>query len=366
MKEYFTASSIKHSTAFKLFITALVSGILYWLSSFLLPILLAVMLAFALYPMSNWLTNITVGKKGLHLPQMMGILIAFITAAVVIGLVITLVILPLFGQLNALIANLPSYSGKVQGDSLSWILLNPSQSHQLPSSISGLVDEFVKWVMGFISGVVRNLLQSTVQLVANLFGLIVVPFLSFYFLKDWKTLKRMIVGTFNVSSQPKAEQVLFRIGSAISSYCLGLWKLSFLAGCATTMALFVLGAPYPLVFGVISMFAETIPVVGPIISAVPAIFVTYLTHQQTALYLAIFYVVYYTLDGQVFTPVIMGRNVGLHPVVIIIALLIGAKLFGILGMLFAMPVAAVYRVLYLELWHYGEEVPSRKDDSGKD
>ena len=64
---------------------------------------------------------------------------------------------------------------------------------------------------------------------------------------------------------------------------------------------------------------------------------------------------YYTLDGQVFTPVIMGQKIDLHPVIIIIALLISAKLFGIIGMLFAVPVAAVYRVLYKELWHDGSE-----------
>ncbi|MED9852926.1 MAG: AI-2E family transporter, partial [Succiniclasticum sp.] len=84
---------------------------------------------------------------------------------------------------------------------------------------------------------------------------------------------------------------------------------------------------------------------------------------QVAFYLAFFYIIYYTLDSQVLQPVIMGRKIRLHPVVILLALMIAGKLFGILGMLFAMPVAAVYRVLYDELWHYGGEEAEKNPDN---
>jgi predicted PurR-regulated permease PerM len=221
--------------------------------------------------------------------------------------------------------------------------------------VGSLINDTINGVMNFISGMVKNLLTSTLQIVANLFGLIVVPFLSFYFLKDWRDLTAMLVDVFTESSRPKVRQVLNHIGSALSAYVSGLWKLSLLAGFCITIILFICGVPYALVFGFIAMLAETIPVVGPIISAVPAIFIAYTYSPSSTLPLLIFYVVYYTLDGQVFTPVIMGRKIDLHPVIIIIALLISAKLFGIIGMLFAVPVAAVYRVLYKELWHDGSE-----------
>jgi len=212
--------------------------------------------------------------------------------------------------------------------------------------------------MGFLTNVVRNLLNSTVQLVANLVGLIVVPFLAFYFLKDWKVLCNMITDLFTPEARPKASRVMANIGIAISSYVEGLWKLSILSALSVTIVLLILGVPYPLVFGLIALLAETIPVIGPIISAIPAIFVAYTsTTAHTAFVLAIFYIVYYTVDSQVLQPVIMGKKIKLHPVVILLALMIGGKLFGILGMLFAMPVAAVYRVLYDELWHYnGEDI----------
>jgi predicted PurR-regulated permease PerM len=228
----------------------------------------------------------------------------------------------------------------------------------LPSSLEGLLEDAINSVMGFLANVVRNLLNSTVQLVANLAGLVVVPFLAFYFLKDWRQLCTMITDLFTPDARPKVGHVLAKIGIAISGYVEGLWKMSLLSALSVTAVLLLLGVPYPLVFGLIALLAEAIPVIGPMISAVPALFVAYTsTTANTALLLAVFYIVYYTFDSQVLQPVVMGKKINLHPVVVLLALLIGGKLFGILGMLFAVPVAAVYRVLYDELWHYDGENP---------
>ena len=89
--------------------------------------------------------------------------------------------------------------------------------------------------------------------------------------------------------------------------------------------------------------------------AIPAVFLASRIDTSTAMHVAIFYIIYYQLDANIIMPKIMGKNIDLHPFMIIASLIIGAKLFGILGMIFAVPVAAVYRVLYKELWHIGDE-----------
>jgi len=350
---------VQQHTVVKFLIAFIVSAILYAMSSFLFPILLAIGLAFALYPLSRAFVRLQLGKTGMHPSRVAAIVLAFIASAIFMGIVISFVVLPLFGQINELIVKLPEYSEQMQGESLLRILKDPSAGvPMLPSNLEGLLNDAINSIMGFLTNVVRNLLNSTVQLVANLVGLIVVPFLAFYFLKDWKVLCNMITDLFTPGARPKASRVLANIGIAISSYVEGLWKLSLLSALSVTIVLLILGVPYPLVFGLIALLAETIPVIGPIISAIPAIFVAYTsTTAHTAFVLAIFYIVYYTVDSQVLQPVIMGKKIKLHPVVILLALMIGGKLFGILGMLFAMPVAAVYRVLYDELWHYnGEDI----------
>lgn len=350
---------VQQHTVVKFLIAFIVSAILYAMSSFLFPILLAIGLAFALYPLSRAFVRLQLGKTGMHPSRVAAIVLAFIASAIFMGIVISFVVLPLFGQINELIVKLPEYSEQMHGESLLRILKDPSAGvPMLPSNLEGLLNDAINSIMGFLTNVVRNLLNSTVQLVANLVGLIVVPFLAFYFLKDWKVLCNMITDLFTPEARPKASRVMANIGIAISSYVEGLWKLSILSALSVTIVLLILGVPYPLVFGLIALLAETIPVIGPIISAIPAIFVAYTsTTAHTAFVLAIFYIVYYTVDSQVLQPVIMGKKIKLHPVVILLALMIGGKLFGILGMLFAMPVAAVYRVLYDELWHYnGEDI----------
>ena len=354
---------IQQHTVVKFLIAFVVSAILYAMSSFLFPILLAIGLAFALYPLSRAFIRLQLGKTGMHPSRVAAIVLAFIASAIFVGIIISFVVLPLFGQINELLAKLPEYSKQMESESLLKILKDPTKgAPMLPSSLEGLLEDAINWVMGFLASVVRNLLNSTVAMVANLVGLVVVPFLAFYFLKDWRQLCNMITDLFTPDARPKASRVMARIGVAISGYVEGLWKLSILAALTVTIVLLILGIPYPLVFGLIALVAETIPVIGPIISAIPAVFVAYTsTTPDTALLLAVFYIIYYTTDSQVLQPVIMGKKINLHPVVILLALMIGGKLFGILGMLFAMPVAAVYRVLYDELWHYDGEDRAEDD-----
>ena len=100
----------------------------------------------------------------------------------------------------------------------------------------------------------------------------------------------------------------------------------------------------------------------------PAVFIAYSQSPQSAFYVALFYLVFYQFDANVLMPRIIGKKIDLHPVILILSLLIGAKLYGILGMLFAVPVAAVYRVLYKELWHSTDEAmeeatPAQFDES---
>ena len=212
----------------------------------------------------------------MHPSRVAGIFLAFVVLAVFTVSMLFVVVLPLFVQINELLVKVPEYSKQMQGDSLLNLLKDPSAKvAMLPSNLEGLIEDAVNSVMGLIAGVIRNLLNSTIQIVANLLGLIVVPFLSFYFLKDWHQLCEMVVSLFTPVARPKARRVLHRIGVAISSYVEGLWKLSLLSALCVVLILMILQVPYPLVFGFIAMFAEAIPVIGPIIAAVPAVFVAY-------------------------------------------------------------------------------------------
>ncbi len=345
---------IRSNTFFKLGVTAAVSYVLYLLSSFLLPLLLAVGLAFALYPLVNVISQVRMAHGMIQLSRVVAIILALLAFCLFIFMIIGFILLPLFGQMNEFLQKLPQFIAKSNIQDLDSMLQDPSKIPLLPSDFNMLFNGIINWAMGFVGTVLRNLVKSSLDIVQSLIGLIIVPFLAFYFLKDWRELRMMLINLFNYDVQERAAAVVDEIGRTLSAYVRGMGKLSLISGFVITVGTALLGIEFPLVLGFWAILAETVPVVGPLMGAVPAVFIAYGQSPEMALHVAIFYLVYYQLDANVIMPKLMGQKIDLHPVVLIISLLIGAKLFGILGMVFAVPVAAVYRVLYKQLWHATE------------
>lgn len=352
-------SSIKNSTWFKLLVAAGISYILYLLAGFMLPVLLAIGLAFGLYPLVNMIAKVRVAHGMIQLSRAVAIVLALLGFILFLIIAVAFIVLPLFGQMNELLVKLPQLAAKSNMHDLEAMLADPSKIPMLPSNFDMLADGVINWAMGFVGSVLRNLLRSSLEIVSNLIGLIIVPFLAFYFLKDWRDLREMAINLFNYDVQERVAQMIDEIGHTLSAYVRGLCKLSLISGFIITIGTAILGIEFPLVLGFWAILAETVPVVGPIMGAVPAIFIAYGQNPESALHVAIFYALYYQLDANYLMPKIMGERLDLHPVLVIGSLLIGAKLFGILGMIFAVPVAAVYRVLYKELWHAQESAAGK-------
>lgn len=346
---------IRKSTFFKLLVTALISYIVYSLASFFLPVLIAIALAFVLYPLVDVMSKVPMAHGMFRLPRAAAIVLALLAFCTLLAAVVFIIVLPLFGQMNEFVQKLPQLLAKSDFHDLDSMLQDPSKIPLLPSNFDMLVDGLINWAMGFMGTLLRNLLQSSLSIVQNLIGMIIVPFLAFYFLKDWKVLRSMVIHLFNYDVQNNVAIVIDEIGLTLNAYVRGLAKLSLISCFAVTIGMAYLGIEFPLVFGFLALLAETVPVVGPLFAAVPAIFIAYGQEPTLAIHVAIFYLVYYQLDANYIMPKIMGQKIDVHPVILIASILIGAKLFGIFGMVFAVPVAAVYRVLYKELWHAEEE-----------
>lgn len=353
MLEYWNC--LKNSTVFKIAVTALVSYILYLMAGFMVPILLAIGLAFALYPAVDVIAQVRMAHGMIQLSRVVAIILALIGFIIFVLITIGFIIFPLFDQMNEFLQKLPHITSNTKMNGLDTMLNNSNGIPLLPSNFDMLLNSIINWAMGFVSVMLRNLLQSSLDIVQNLFGLIVVPFLAFYFLKDWRVLRDMVINLFTYEAQPRAIKVIDEIGYTLSAYIRGLFKVSLISGFVITVGNAFLGIEFPLVLGFWAILAETIPVVGPLMGAVPAIFIAYGQNPALALDVALFYAVYYQLDANYILPKIMGKKIDLHPVLVIGSLMIGAKLFGIVGMIFSVPVAAVYRVLYKELWHAGED-----------
>lgn len=342
--------SFTKSIWYKIIYALVVFTLFYFVADFLLPVFVAIALAFALYPLAKWFETLSVGKLG-KLPKIGAIIMSFVVLGIALYIVADFLILPFFGEVNKLLVRLPKLS---TAQSLN-NLLDPQTRAALPSNIQALVDNALATATGYIMKMAQNLINSTVDIAANLIGMIIVPFLTFYFLRDWRTLQKMFINIFSHRSQEQVNIILNDIGEVLSSYVRGIFKLCLLVGICISIGTYFLGMQYPLVLGFIAIIVETIPVLGPILGTVPAVFIAYSQSPALALKVALFYLVFYQIDSHYLMPTLMGSAVNLHPVLIIVGILIGGKLFGIVGLLFAVPVVGICKVLYDHLWHMDEE-----------
>jgi len=195
--------------------------------------------------------------------------------------------------------------------------------------------------------------QDTLGLVANaflgviggVFGLITALVLAFYLLVDSSSLILVFLRLFPRDRRVQVNDACRRVTSKISAWLGGQLLLSGIIGSTAALGLFLMGVPFFWVLALISAIGELIPIVGPILSAIPAIIVALSVKPTLALAVILFFIAQQQLENHLLVPKIMQRQVGISPVFVIIALLIGGSLLGVIGAILAVPTAAILQVL---------------------
>ncbi len=198
--------------------------------------------------------------------------------------------------------------------------------------------------------------QDTLGLVANaalgviggVFGLITVLVLAFYLLVDSSSLILVFLRLFPREKRAQVNDACRRVTNKISAWLGGQLLLAGIIGSTAALGLFLLGVPFFWVLALIAAIGEMIPIVGPILSAVPAALVALSVKPTLALAVILFFIAQQQLENHLLVPKIMQRQVGISPVFVIIALLIGGSLLGVMGAILAVPTAAILQVLLEE------------------
>jgi predicted PurR-regulated permease PerM len=249
-----------------------------------------------------------------------------------------LVFPPLVQQARALWTALPSLIERGQEWLTARGILQPGTSptdviRQSPVGGTDAVSTLVSAVWGLIGGI---------------FGAITILILSFYMLTDSAQIVRAFVRLFPRSERARVEDVCHRVTTKVSAWLGGQLLLAGIIGVTAATGLFLLGVPYFYVLALITGIGEMIPVVGPVLSAIPAITVAFASRPALALFVALFFFVQQQLENHILVPKIMARQVGVSPVFVIVALLIGGSLLGVVGAILAVPSAAILQVLFEE------------------
>jgi len=274
-----------------------------------------------------------------RLPRWAAILVIYLTligSLVAIGMA---VMPPLVMQARELWSELPTLLHRGQQWLLDRGLLSQEISvrqavEQTASGGTDAVGTVIGAVWGFVGGV---------------FGILTILILAFYFLVDSASLVRTFVRLFPSGERERVEDACMRISTKVSAWLAGQLLLGAIIGSTAAIGLWLLGVPYFYVLALIAGVGEMIPVVGPLLAAIPAIAVALSVSPATALFVAIFFLVQQQFENHVLVPKVMERQVGVSAVVVIVALLVGGSLLGIIGALLAVPTAAILQVLFEEL-----------------
>jgi predicted PurR-regulated permease PerM len=184
---------------------------------------------------------------------------------------------------------------------------------------------------------------------AAVFSLLTVLILSLYMLIESRQMFQTYTKLFPARRRAQAEAAAVEITEKVSAWLSGQLILSFIIGATTAVALGLLGVPFFYVLAVLAAAGELIPFIGPVLAAIPAILVGGSVSLEMAGVVLVFFVLQQQIENHLLVPKLMEHQVGLNAVTVIIAVLVGGALLGVLGILLAVPTAAIVQVLLLRI-----------------
>ena len=327
-------SSISTGTIIRFFVVLIALAALYYMSDVVLVILAAVVIASSIEPVVRRL-------KRYHIHRILAVISIYLIIAAAIAAVIIFFLPKVINDTVGLLDTIPK---TISLDEL-WSPVRDvgTATNTAISSHTLSISDLIRGLQDFLVGSSTGVVQSVSLIFGGLLSLILILVLSFY-----------------LAAQEEGVDDFLRIVTPVRhyDYILDLWKrsqrkiglwlqgqviLGIIIGLLVYLALIIVGIPHPLLLAVFAAALEIIPVFGPIISSVPAILLgfadggTGIGFLVAGIYLGI-----HQLENHLFYPLVVKKVVGISPIVVIIALVVGAKLAGVLGALIAVPLSAAF------------------------
>ena len=325
------------------FVALVVAWAMYQARGVLLLVYTSALLATGFSPIVRAVERQRVVPIGRRLPRSVAILAVYL---VIIGTLVGVgfaVVPPMLSQARDLATGAPAMIDRGQQYLIDKGLLDHKITLQeamerAPDNVAGVGGDAVTTVAGAVVGVA-----------GGIFGVVTILILTFYMLVESDAIFGAFVRLFPRERRAQVTLVARDISAKVSAWLGGQLLLAAVIGVSATIGLWLLGVPYFFVLGLIAGVGELIPMVGPLLSAIPAVAVGLTVSPAKALAVAIFFLAQQQFENHVLVPKVMSRQVGVSAVTVIVALLVGGSLLGIVGALLAVPTAAALQVIVQEL-----------------
>jgi predicted PurR-regulated permease PerM len=250
-------------------------------------------------------------------------------------------------DLGRLIDELPEYNTKFK-NAVAFVQSKYSEIG-LPTGMKNVIDSNINSIQNFITVYLESAAKNIIAFVSKAFDIILVPILVYYFLKDFKSIIEKLKIIIPRKYRSHTIRISGNIDEIFGNYIRSQIILSLVVAVLTSLMMFLLKVNFALVIGILNGVTNIIPYFGPLFGAIPAIIVALLQSPTKALYTAAALIAIQQLESNIICPKITADSVGLHPVTVILALIIGGKLFGTTGLILGVPAAAAIKVIYRDI-----------------
>ena len=331
-------------TIYFVVVGALLAVIFFYFSRRVLtPFFIAFALAYLLDPVTDRLESLKISRTFSVLVLMAGVF------SLVTG--IGLLIFPLLKlQAEHLVSNLPDYIAIMQ----EWMypLLGVVGE---PEKIQGIlnrellkVGELPLKVISSVTSILWGSVAGLFSFILLLANLVIIPVVMFYLLRDYDLINKKMLSFVPARSREQVLSLIKEIDGVLAGFVRGQLMVGLIMAGLYSIGLFFCGTPMSLFIGLLAGLASLVPYLGLVFGFVPAAILTFMQTQDWVLVFGVagVFAVVQGLEGMIITPRIVGEKIGLHPVAIILAVLLGAEFFGLVGVIVSVPVAAALNVLF--------------------
>lgn len=273
-------------------------------------------------------------------PHWLAVILVFIAFLMLLGLMIYLVVPIIISEILELTQVLPQYFLIIQPHifELMQYVQNPDFEEVLST--------IIRQVPSNLQQLFNQVTALTLSLLSRLSELLIILFLVFFLLKDLSNIRSGIIKTLPLPYRHEFARVMGVIDDKVGAYLRGNFLRCGVVGVLTGTGLLIIGMPFYFVLGFVAGILNIIPYIGPNMAAIPAILISISPEAPGILLIIFFYLIVQSVDAFILTPFLLGKAVDIKPFTIIVSILIGGRIFGILGIILAIPFAATLKVLF--------------------
>jgi predicted PurR-regulated permease PerM len=285
-----------------------------------------------------------------HIPQPLAVLLIYLGVIVILAGFLWLLLNPVVKEVGTLATQFPTYVSNIQ----KWLTgLEHSLSNNPPAN--NAVHQASNSIASWAQQAIPTLINVPIALLSSVFALlinaVIVMTLTLFWLGTSARFKAFVLQLFPPARRELVSNVTTGISKSLGGWVLGTLIAMVLIGTLTFLGLLLLGIPYAVLLGIVAGLCEVIPYLGPWISGSIAVVATLVMTGSPlkAVAVVVLFLIIQEVEGNVVQPLVMHKAVNLDPWLVIVSLLIGGQLLGIIGVILAVPVAAVLQVLALQV-----------------